>query len=122
MLSGTTKRKELHGTSCIRALRGTWGEKLDGANFEAYKFEFSCNVEETYSGFVLLVESKLDDDVGNIEVDLYLIAKMVKAYVSSCGKVHLTADQVSYLAKVPLQFLHIWKGLIVILFFLFGTR
>nr|XP_011458182.1 PREDICTED: endoribonuclease Dicer homolog 3-like [Fragaria vesca subsp. vesca] len=92
--AGTTKRKELHGTSCIRALSGTWGEKLDGANFEAYKFEFSCNVEETYSGFVLLVESKLDDDVGNIEVDLYLIAKMVKAYVSSCGKVHLTADQI----------------------------
>ncbi|XP_050365532.1 endoribonuclease Dicer homolog 3-like [Argentina anserina] len=92
--AGTTKRKELHGTTCIHALSGTWGEKVDGASFEAYKFEFSCNVDETYSGFVLLVESKLDDDVGNIEVNLYLIAKMVKAYVSSCGKVHLTADQI----------------------------
>ncbi|PRQ25534.1 putative ribonuclease III post-transcriptional gene silencing PAZ-Argonaute family [Rosa chinensis] len=92
--AGTTKRKELHGMTCIRALSGTWGEKVDGASFEAYKFEFSCNVDETYSGFVLLVEMKLDDDVGNTEVDLYLIAKMVKAYVSSCGKVHLSADQI----------------------------
>ncbi|XP_019435974.1 PREDICTED: endoribonuclease Dicer homolog 3b-like [Lupinus angustifolius] len=91
---GTTKRKELHGTTSIRALCGTWGDKLDGTKFHAYKFDFTCNiVSEIYSGFVLLVESKLDDDVGNMEVDLYLISKMVKASVSSCGQVDLDAEQ-----------------------------
>lgn len=92
---GTTKRKELHGTASIRALCGTWGNKPEGANFNAYKFEFTCNiVSEIYSGFVLLIESKLDDDVGNMELDLYLVSKIVKASVSSCGKVDLDAEQV----------------------------
>ena len=55
VFKGTTKRKELHGTTCIRALSGTWGEKVDGATFQAYKFEFLCNIPgELYSGFVLL--------------------------------------------------------------------
>ncbi|KAJ8750873.1 hypothetical protein K2173_016054 [Erythroxylum novogranatense] len=92
--AGTTKRKELHGTTLIRALSGNWIDNLDGATFYAYKFHFSCNVKsEIYSGFVLLIESKLDDDVGDIEFDLYLIGKMVKATVSSCGQVYLDAEQ-----------------------------
>ncbi|XP_057432641.1 endoribonuclease Dicer homolog 3a isoform X2 [Lotus japonicus] len=92
--AGTTKRKELHGTASIRALCGAWGNKPEGANFNAYKFEFTCNiVSEIYSGFVLLIESKLDDDVGNMELDLYLVSKIVKASVSSCGKVDLDAEQ-----------------------------
>ena len=95
VFEGTTKRKELHGTTQTRALSGTWGEKLDGTIFQAYKIDFSCNiVDELYSGFVLLVESKLDDDVGNIEMDLYLISKFVKACVSSCGQVCLDSEQV----------------------------
>ncbi|CAK7352744.1 unnamed protein product [Dovyalis caffra] len=94
--AGTTKRKELHGTTCIHALSGCWGEKLDGATFHAYKFDFSCSiVSEIYSGFILLIESKLDDDVGNIELDLYLVAKIVKSSISSCGEVHLDAAQMS---------------------------
>lgn len=92
---GTTKRKELHGTASIRALCGSWGDKLDGAKFHAYKFKFNCNiVSEIYSGFVLLIESKLDDDVGNMELDLYLVSKTVKASVSSCGQVDLDPEQV----------------------------
>ena len=95
LYKGTTKRKELHGTTCIHALSGNWGEKPDVAVFFAYKFEFSCNiVSVVYSGFVLLIESKLADDVGNIELDLYLIGKMVKTCVSLCGQVHLDAEQV----------------------------
>ncbi|KAJ6856646.1 hypothetical protein NC651_038337 [Populus alba x Populus x berolinensis] len=94
--AGTTKRKELHGTTCIHALSGSWGEKLDGATFHAYKFDFSCSiVSEIYSGFILLIESKLDDDVGNIELDLYLVAKIVKSSISSCGVVHLDAAQMT---------------------------
>lgn len=94
--AGTTKRKELHGTTCIHALSGSWGEKLDGATFHAYKFDFSCSiVSQIYSGFILLIESKLDDDVGNIELDLYLVAKIVKSSISSCGVVHLDAAQMT---------------------------
>ncbi|XP_058760418.1 endoribonuclease Dicer homolog 3a-like [Vicia villosa] len=94
--AGTTKRKELHGTTGIRALCGSWGDKLDGAKFYGYKFEFQCNiVHEIYSGFVLLVESKLDDDVGSMDLDLYLISKMVKTSVIPCGEVDLDAEQVA---------------------------
>ncbi|XP_068480547.1 endoribonuclease Dicer homolog 3a isoform X1 [Phaseolus vulgaris] len=93
--AGTTKRKELHGTANIRALNGAWGDKLDdAARFFAYKLEFACSiVSEIYSGFVLLIESKLDDDVGNIDSDLYLVSKTVKASVSPCGQVDLDAKQ-----------------------------
>lgn len=95
VFEGTTKRKELHGTTQTRALSGTWGDKLDRAIFHAYKIDFSCNiVDELYSGFVLLIESKLDDDVGDIEIELYLVSKFVKASVSSCGQVCLDAGQV----------------------------
>ncbi|XP_021666513.2 endoribonuclease Dicer homolog 3 isoform X2 [Hevea brasiliensis] len=92
--AGTTKRKELHGTTGIHALSGSWGENLDGTTFYAYKFDFSCSIAtEMYSGFILLIESKLDDDVGNVELDLYLVRKIVRASVSSCGQVHLDAEQ-----------------------------
>uniref|UniRef100_A0A5B7CE62 Uncharacterized protein n=1 Tax=Davidia involucrata TaxID=16924 RepID=A0A5B7CE62_DAVIN len=93
--AGTTKRKELHGMTRICALSGTWGDKPDGAIFQAHKIDFSCNIADGhYSSFVLLIESKLDDDVGNVEVDLYLVSKFVKSSVSSCGQIHLSAEQV----------------------------
>ncbi|XP_023744994.1 endoribonuclease Dicer homolog 3a isoform X1 [Lactuca sativa] len=95
--AGTTKRKELHGTTPIRALSGTWGDKTDDeANFFAYKIIFSCSVVDVqYSSFVLLVESKLDDDVGNIEIELYLVSKFVKCTVSSSVELHLNGEQIS---------------------------
>ncbi|KDP34010.1 hypothetical protein JCGZ_07581 [Jatropha curcas] len=84
---GTTKRNELHGTTNIHALSGSWAEKLDRVTFHAYKFDFSCSIAtEIYSGFVLLLASKLDGDVGNIELELYLIRKTVKASVAYCGQ------------------------------------
>ncbi|XP_020536663.1 endoribonuclease Dicer homolog 3a isoform X2 [Jatropha curcas] len=93
---GTTKRKELHGATNIHALSGSWAEKLDRVTFHAYKFDFSCSIAtEIYSGFVLLLESKLDDDVGNIELDLYLLRKMVRASVASCGQIQLDAEQMT---------------------------
>ncbi|PPR87215.1 hypothetical protein GOBAR_AA33473 [Gossypium barbadense] len=96
MLERTTRRKEQHGTTQIRALSGSWGEKADALVFFAYKIDFSCNVvSDVYSEFVLLIESKLADDVGNIEVDLYLIGKIAKARVSFYGKVHLDAVQIT---------------------------
>lgn len=98
VFEGTTKRKELHGTTFIHALSGTWGEK-DEAIFQVYKFDFCCNIPwELYSGFVLLIETKLDDDVGNIELELYLVSKMVKSSVSFCGQLRLEPEQVQALA------------------------
>ncbi|CAI9094529.1 OLC1v1030287C1 [Oldenlandia corymbosa var. corymbosa] len=93
--AGTTKRKELHGTTRIHLLSGTWGDNVDGFSFQAYKMDFICNVEEhRYSSFVLLLQSKLDDDVGNIQVDLYLLSKFVKSSVSACGQMFLDGEQV----------------------------
>ncbi|XP_063947004.1 endoribonuclease Dicer homolog 3a-like isoform X1 [Daucus carota subsp. sativus] len=93
--AGTTKRKELHGTTCIQALSGTWGEMIDNMEFFAYKIDFVCDDPDVhYSSFILLVESRLADDVGNFEVDLHLIDRVVKSSVSSCGQVPLDAEQV----------------------------
>ncbi|GMH08010.1 hypothetical protein Nepgr_009850 [Nepenthes gracilis] len=94
--AGTTKRKELHGTTRIRVLSGTWIDKPHGATFHAYGINFSCNIpSRLYSGFVLLTESKLDDDVANAKVDLYLLEnKIVKSSIFSCGQISLDANQI----------------------------
>lgn len=91
--AGTTKRKELHGTTHVHVLSGTWRDNPHGAVFYAYKIGFSCD-SELYSSFVLLTESKLDDDVANVKVDLYLLDKMAKSSVIPCGEVHLGSDQI----------------------------
>ncbi|XP_021756558.1 endoribonuclease Dicer homolog 3-like [Chenopodium quinoa] len=91
--AGTTKRKELHGTVHVNALSGTWRDNPHGAVFHAYKIDFSCDCE-LYPGFVLLTELKLDEDVANTKVDLYLLDKMVKSSVMPCGEVHLESDQI----------------------------
>ncbi|XP_019164958.1 PREDICTED: endoribonuclease Dicer homolog 3 [Ipomoea nil] len=94
--AGTTKRKELHGTTCNNALAGTWGEEEGEVKFQAYKMDFcSSDPEVQYSKFVLLLEQKLDDDVGNFEVELYLLKRNVKASVSSLGQLCLDSDQVA---------------------------
>uniref|UniRef100_A0A1J3J3H8 Endoribonuclease Dicer-like protein 3 n=1 Tax=Noccaea caerulescens TaxID=107243 RepID=A0A1J3J3H8_NOCCA len=92
--AGSKKRKELHGTTRANALSGAWGENLDGALFQAYKFDFCCNISgDAYSSFSLLIESNLAEDVGNVEMDLYLVRKYVKASVSPCGQIHLSHEE-----------------------------
>ncbi|EYU29224.1 hypothetical protein MIMGU_mgv1a0001671mg, partial [Erythranthe guttata] len=92
--AGTTKRKELHGSIKIHLLSGSLGDKLDSTSFHAYKMDFSCNIaEQKYSSFVLLLDAKLADDVGNIEVELYLLTKFVKASVSFCDQICLDSNQ-----------------------------
>lgn len=103
---GTTKRKELHGKTGIRMLSGTWGDKHDGAFFESYKLDFSCNIaEQRYSSFILLIESKLDDDVGNIELELFLLAKFVHSSVSASRRTYLQGDQVNIFILLAMNFL-----------------
>ncbi|XP_074279118.1 endoribonuclease Dicer homolog 3-like [Silene latifolia] len=91
--AGTTKRKELHGTVQLRALCGTWRDETHEALFHSYKIDFFCD-SESYSGFVLLTGSKLDHDVANTKIDLYLLDKTAKSSVAPCGEIHLSSDQI----------------------------
>ncbi|XP_051119547.1 endoribonuclease Dicer homolog 3 isoform X2 [Andrographis paniculata] len=93
---GSTKRKELHGSVSVRLMSGTWRDKLDTAVFYAYKMHFVCNIaQQKFSSFVLLLETKLDDDVGNVDVELYLLSKFVKASIFYCGQVYLDVEKVA---------------------------
>ncbi|KAF5187915.1 Dicer-like protein [Thalictrum thalictroides] len=99
--AGTTKRKELHGTTSVHALSGSWGAQTDGISLYAYRIDFSCSqVGVIYSGFVLLIESKLDNEVANAELKLFLVAdKLVKSSVSPCGQLYLNTEQVKNAKK-----------------------
>ncbi|XP_078169744.1 endoribonuclease Dicer homolog 3a-like isoform X2 [Carex rostrata] len=91
---GTTRRKELHSRVAASAMSGTWACTNTGVTLQGYRFDFLCNMPETkYSSFVLLIDSILDKDVGSLELDLYLIDKMVKATVSPCGLIELDQKQ-----------------------------
>uniref|UniRef100_J3N3J6 Uncharacterized protein n=1 Tax=Oryza brachyantha TaxID=4533 RepID=J3N3J6_ORYBR len=94
---GTTKRKELHGTTGVLALSGTWIHESESVTLNTYRFNFLCDQEgENYAGFVLLMESELDDDVACSKMDLFLIPnKMVYTTVTPCGKLQLNKKQLS---------------------------
>lgn len=96
ILAGTTKRKELHGTINVHGLSGNWIHGSETATLNTYRFDFVCDQEgEIYAGFVLLMESVLDDDVANSKIDLFLIPnKMVYTTVTPCGKIQLNKEQV----------------------------
>ncbi|KAM0863296.1 hypothetical protein ACQ4PT_044679 [Festuca glaucescens] len=67
----TTKRKELHGTTGVRAFY----------------------VGQRYCDFVLLIDATLAIEADNLDIDLYLHDKMVKASVSPCGLLELGVQQ-----------------------------
>ncbi|BAF26812.2 Os10g0485600 [Oryza sativa Japonica Group] len=92
---GTTKRKELHGTTCVLALSGTWIHDSENITLNTYRIDFLCDQEgENYAGFVLLMEPELDDDVAPSKMDLFLIPnKMVYTTVTPRGKVQLNKKQ-----------------------------
>ncbi|MQL98516.1 hypothetical protein Taro_031222 [Colocasia esculenta] len=95
--AGTTKRKELHGSTAIQTLFGTWANRPDDVTLEAYKIVFTCNKPgQKYSNFVLLIDAVLDSDVSHVEVGLNLIGKAVKSSISPCGQITLTAKQVEH--------------------------
>uniref|UniRef100_A0A1D1ZF59 Endoribonuclease Dicer 3a n=1 Tax=Anthurium amnicola TaxID=1678845 RepID=A0A1D1ZF59_9ARAE len=95
--AGTTKRKELHGSTTIRALSGTWANKQDSVTLEAYKIVFTCNQDcIKYSNFVLLIDAVLASDISHAEVDLNLLDRAVKSFVSPCGQIKLNAEQVEH--------------------------
>ncbi|PKA63342.1 Endoribonuclease Dicer like 3a [Apostasia shenzhenica] len=92
---GTTKRKELHGTTTVQQLSGNWVHQVTRIiNLHGYGLTFLCNQEnQKYSGFILLLDAVLDNDVSSVEMDLYLVDKTVKAFVSPCGLIQLDIEQ-----------------------------
>lgn len=86
----TTLRKELRGTIRVDSLSGTWRDNPRGAVL-VYKVDFSCG-SESFPEFEILTESKLDDDVSNAKVDLYLLINTAILSVIPCGEVHLGLD------------------------------
>ncbi|KAG1358569.1 putative Endoribonuclease Dicer [Cocos nucifera] len=93
--AGTTKRKELHRTTTSCAMSGTWAHKKAGVTLQGYKLNFMCDqVGQNYCDFVLLIDAVLDEDVASMEMDLYLVDKIVKASVSPCGPIQLDIEQV----------------------------
>jgi hypothetical protein len=68
----SSKRKELHGTINVQGLSGHWVHETETVTL--YWLDFLCDQEdENYVGFVLLMESVLDDDVAFSEIDLFLV-------------------------------------------------
>lgn len=91
---GTTKRKELHGTTRVHALSGTWTSKKAVIKLQGYKLNFVCDqVGQNYSEFVLLIDASIANEASTLEIDLYLHDKMVKASVSPCGPLELDDRQ-----------------------------
>lgn len=103
ILAGTTKRKELHGTINVHGLSGNWIHESETVILNAYTFDFRCDQEgELFAGFVLLMESVLDDDVARSEIDLFLIPnKMVYTTMTPCGKIQLNKEQVIQETATP---------------------
>ncbi|KAM3353503.1 hypothetical protein ACQJBY_024588 [Aegilops geniculata] len=91
---GTTKRKELHGTTRVCGLSGTWASERTAVKLQGYRMKFLCDqVGQKYSDFVLLIDKTIAHEAANLDIDLFLHDKMVKASVSPCGLFELDVQQ-----------------------------
>ncbi|XP_025817136.1 endoribonuclease Dicer homolog 3a-like isoform X3 [Panicum hallii] len=91
---GTTKRKELHGTTKVLSMSGSWASDRSVTKLQGYKLNFICDqVGQKYSDFVLLIDANIAKEAATLDIDLYLHDKMVKASVSPCGPLELDAQQ-----------------------------
>jgi endoribonuclease Dicer len=76
-------------------MSGTWSSNKSVTNLQAYKLNFICDQGgQTYSNFVLLIDTEIAKEAATLNIDLYLHDKMVKASVSPCGPIELDARQV----------------------------
>lgn len=80
----------------VHALHGTWALEPNGVTLNAYRIHFGCDQKnENYSDFVLLLNSSLDDDIATAVIKLFLIPnKIVTSFISPCGQIYLSAEQV----------------------------
>lgn len=59
-------------------------------------FASKSDENNLYRGFMFLVETKLDDDLAQLKVDLMLrLGRMATASFSPAGKIALTSEQVT---------------------------
>ncbi|KAM0865320.1 hypothetical protein ACQ4PT_043361 [Festuca glaucescens] len=59
---GTTKRKELHGTTNILALSGSWVHESENVMLNTYRFDFVCDQEgRIYSVLDLIYDTTAED-------------------------------------------------------------
>ncbi|XP_057825628.2 endoribonuclease Dicer homolog 3a [Cryptomeria japonica] len=94
--SGISKTKELHSTAKIDVLSDKWDEEERGVILKVYELRFTSqsNDDKIYSNFGLLIKSKLDDDIINTEIDLFVTTdKIVKAKLLSRGEMTLDLTQ-----------------------------
>ncbi|VAH83279.1 unnamed protein product [Triticum turgidum subsp. durum] len=88
------KRKELHGTTRVCGLSGTWASERTAVKLQGYRMKFLCDqVGQKYSDFVLLIDKTIAHEAANLDIDLFLHDKMVKASVSPCGLFELDVQQ-----------------------------
>jgi endoribonuclease Dicer len=112
LTEGTTNRKELHGTTGVRALSGTWAFEKTVVKLQGYRLNFSCDqIGQRYSDFVLIIDATIANEAANLYIDLYLHDKMVKASVSPCGLLELDVQQVCS---------NLWFVLCYVCFFFFA--
>ncbi|XP_039850430.1 endoribonuclease Dicer homolog 3a-like isoform X2 [Panicum virgatum] len=91
---GTTKRKELHGTTKVLSMSGSWASDTSVTKLQGYKLNFICDqVGQKYSDFILLIDANIAKEAATLDIDLYLHDKMVKASVSPCGSLELDPQQ-----------------------------
>ncbi|CAL4972547.1 unnamed protein product [Urochloa decumbens] len=91
---GTTKRKELHGTTKVLSMSGSWASDRSVTKLQGYRMNFICDqVGQKYSDFVMLIDASIAKEAATLDIDLYLHDKMVKASVSPCGPLVLDAQQ-----------------------------
>ncbi|CAL5041650.1 unnamed protein product [Urochloa decumbens] len=94
IIKGTTKRKELHGTTKVLSMSVSWDSDRSVTKLQGYKLNFVCDqVGQKYSDFVLLIDASIPKEAATLDIDLYLPDKMVKASVSHCGSLELNAQQ-----------------------------
>lgn len=63
----------------------------------------------------MLLDTILDEDVGCLDIDLYLIDKMVKASISPCGPIQLDVQQVFLINEKVYFVIFVWKPPIIYL-------
>ena len=91
---GITNKREMHSYNGY-ALSGTWAEKLSGVTLQLYRLYFtSPSNETTYASFALLIEEKLDEDIENSKIELFLPHERVSSEFLHCGDVELNSNQV----------------------------
>ena len=96
-LQNRPKIRELQSTVKIDTLSDSWDEEEKEVTLKVYELYFTSksNDNKTYLNFAMLIKSELDDDIANIDIDMFLTTdKLVKAEFLRRGEMTLDSTQV----------------------------